>query len=65
MDNADLHKNKYVQDAITNSGNKYLYSVPYTPKTNSVENFFNQIKYYLKLNKNQKRYYQNNETNFG
>ena len=25
MDNAGSHKNKYVQDAITNSGNKYLY----------------------------------------
>ena len=51
MDNAGSHKNKYVQDAITKSGNKYLYSVPYTPKTNAVENFFNQIKHFLKLNK--------------
>lgn len=51
MDNAGSHKNKYVQDAITNSSNQYLYSVPYTPKTNPVENFFNQIKHYLKLNK--------------
>ena len=27
------------------------FSVPYTPKTNVVEMFFNQIKNYLKLNK--------------
>ena len=26
-------------------------SVPYTPKTNVIEMFFNQIKHYLKLNK--------------
>lgn len=41
----------YVKDAITNSGNKYLFTVPYTPKTNLIENYFNQIKHYLKLNK--------------
>jgi hypothetical protein len=28
-----------------------LFSVPYTPKTNPIEGFFNQIKYYLKLNR--------------
>jgi transposase-like protein len=51
LDNAGSHKNEYVKDAISNSGNKYLFSVPYTPKTNSIEMFFNQIKHYLKLNK--------------
>lgn len=45
------HKNDYVKDAIIKSGNKYLFSVPYTPKTNPIEMFFNQIKHYLKLNK--------------
>ena len=30
---------------------KILFSVPYTPKTNPIEMFFNQIKHYLKLNK--------------
>ena len=51
FDNAGSHKNNYVKDAITESGNKYLFSVPYTPKTNAVENYFNQIKHSLKLNK--------------
>ena len=51
LDNAGSHKNNFVKDAITNSGNKYLFSVPYTPKTNAIENMFNQLKYYLKLNK--------------
>ena len=51
LDNAGSHRNNYVKDAIINSDNKFLYSVPYTPKTNVVEMFFNQIKHYLKLNK--------------
>jgi len=51
LDNAGSHKNNYVQDAIINSGNNYLFSVPYTPKTNPIEMVFNQLKYYLKLNK--------------
>jgi transposase len=52
LDNAGSHSNQYVKDAIINSGNKYLYSICYTPKTNApIEGFFNQIKKYLKLNK--------------
>ena len=44
LDNAGSHRNNYVKNAITNSGNKYLFSVPYTLKTNPIENYFNQIK---------------------
>jgi len=52
LDNARSHNNQFVKDAIINSGNKYLFSIPYTPKTNApIENYFNQIKHYLKLNK--------------
>ena len=52
LDNAGSHKNDYVKDAIINSGNKYLFSIPYTPYTNgAIEAYFNQIKHYLKLNK--------------
>ena len=52
LDNTGSHKNEYVKDAIKNSGNKYIYSIPYTPYTNgAVEAYFNQIKHYLKLNK--------------
>ena len=32
LDNAGSHSNQYVKDAIINSGNKYLYSICYTPK---------------------------------
>lgn len=48
LDNARSHRNNYVKDTITESENNYLFSVPYTPKTNPIENYFNQIKHYLK-----------------
>jgi transposase len=52
LDNAGSHNNEYVKDAITKSGNKYLFAIPYTPMTNSpIENYFNQIKHHMKLNK--------------
>ena len=51
LDNAGSHNNSLIKDTIINTNNKYLFSVPYTPKTNCVEMYFNQIKYYLKLNK--------------
>ena len=30
LDNAKSHNNQMVKDAITKSGNKYLFSIPYT-----------------------------------
>ena len=56
LDNAGSHNNEYVKQAIINSGNKYLFTIPYTPKTNCIENWFNQIKHYLKLNKKVLKY---------
>jgi hypothetical protein len=47
LDNAGSHKNSYVKDAITNSGNKYLFSIPYTPKTNVIEMFFTNPMIYM------------------
>ena len=37
LDNAKSHNNDMVKKAILKSGNKYLFSVPYTPKTNAIE----------------------------
>jgi transposase len=51
LDNAKSHNNDMVKDAILKSGNKYLFSVPYTPKTNAIEMWFNQIKTYIKKNR--------------
>ena len=57
LDNADSHNNEYVKNSIINSGNKYLFSLPYTPKTNApIEQYFNQIKHYLRLNKKVLKY---------
>ena len=51
LDNARAHNNNLVKQSITDSGNKYLFTVPYTQKTNAIEMWFNQIKHTLKLNK--------------
>jgi len=51
LDNARAHNNNLVKQAIIDSGDKYLFTVPYTPKTNTIEMWFNQIKHTLKLNK--------------
>jgi len=40
-----------VREAILKSGNKYLFTIPYSPVTNSVEMYFNQIKTYIKKNR--------------
>ena len=52
IDNASSHNNRLIKNAIIQSGNDYLFSVPYTPKTNAIEQYFNQIKTYLKKHRN-------------
>jgi hypothetical protein len=46
------HNNELIKNAITKSGNHYLFCVPYTPKTDAIEQYFNQVKIYLKKDKN-------------
>ena len=48
MDNAVIHKSKIVKQIIEESGNHLLYSVPYHPETNAIEEFFSQLKHYIK-----------------
>ena len=62
MDNAGGHRNNYVWNAIEQSGNKYLHSVPYTPSTNPIEMWFNQLKHYIKQNKSVLRYNELNKS---
>ena len=50
LDNARAHNNNLVKESIIDSSNKYLFTFPYTPKTNAIEMWFNQIKHTLKLN---------------
>ena len=51
LDNAKSHNNDMVKEAIIKSGNKYLFTVPYTPITNAVEMWFNQLKTHIKKNR--------------
>ena len=44
MDNGGSHKSKEVKQAVSDSKNTLLYSVPYRPKTNAIESFFSQLK---------------------
>ena len=48
LDNAKSHNNDMVREAILKSGNKYLFTIPYSPVTNAVEMYFNQIKTHIK-----------------
>jgi transposase-like protein/transposase len=52
LDNARSHNNDMVREAILKSGNKYLFTIPYSPITNSIEMYFNQIKTHIKKNRN-------------
>jgi len=51
LDNARIHKTKEILKIIKNSGNHVVYTVPYHPRLNTIEQFFNQIKHYIKLDK--------------
>lgn len=51
LDNAPAHRKKIVKQTIEESGNKLVYAVPYTPRTNPVENWFSQLKHYMKLDR--------------
>lgn len=48
MDNAVIHKSKIIRETIENSKNELLYSVPYHPETNAIEEYFSQLKHYIK-----------------
>ena len=39
---------KIIRETIEDSKNELLYSVPYHPETNSIEEFFSQLKHYIK-----------------
>jgi len=47
MDNAGFHKTQDVRKEI-HKKNKYIYSIPYYPRSNPIENFFGKLKYYIK-----------------
>ena len=48
MDNAVIHKNKKIKEVIEESCNKLMYSFAYHPETNTIEEYFSQLKHYIK-----------------
>ena len=47
MDNGSSHKNKLIKEKISEIDNYLLYSVPYKPKTNTIDSWINQFKHYF------------------
>lgn len=49
LDNAQIHKRPNVKKIIRDSGNEVVYTLPYSPRLNPIEQFFNQLKHYMKV----------------
>lgn len=47
MDNAGFHKTQDVKQEIQKN-NQFIYTIPYYPRSNPIENFFSQLKHYIK-----------------
>jgi len=48
LDNASSHRNETIKKFIKDSGNDYLLILPYKHYLNPIENYFNELKYYIK-----------------
>ena len=51
LNNGQIHKKENVKNTISKSGNKLLYTCPYHPRLNCIEQWFNQAKHYIKQDK--------------
>jgi transposase len=49
IDSAAPHKSKEIRKLVEEIGCKLRYTVPYHPETNPIEEFFSQLKHYVKL----------------
>ena len=49
LDNGQIHKKEETVKIIKDSGNHLLYTCPYHPRLDAIEQFFNQMKHYMKL----------------
>jgi putative transposase len=48
MDNAAPHKSLVLKQLIHDTNNTLLHTVPYNPQTNPIEEFFSQLKHYIR-----------------
>ncbi len=53
LDNRQIHKKEETKNIIIDSGNNLVYMCPYSHRLNCIEQWFNQVKHYLKLYKSQ------------
>ena len=51
LDNGQIHKKESTKNIINNSGNHLIYTCQYHPRLNSIEQWFSQVKHYMKLDK--------------
>jgi transposase len=51
LDNGQIHKKEETSNIIKNSKNNVLFTVPYHPRLNPIEQWFNQVKHFIKLDK--------------
>ena len=51
LDNEQIHKKEETKKIIKDNGNFLLYKIPYHPRLNTIEQWFNQVKHYMKLDK--------------
>ena len=51
LDNGQIHKKEETKNIIKKSENNLLYTIPYHPRLNCIEQWFNQIKHYIKIDK--------------
>ena len=49
IDNLDSHKNHAVQALIINCGHQIVYCAPYYPVDSAIEDIFNLIQYFVRL----------------
>ena len=51
FDNAGAHKGDKIKKLMTETSNRFIYTIPYNPDTNIIENWFSQFKFYIETSK--------------
>ena len=62
MDNASFHRSDRIEEMCTEAGVKLVYLPPYSPDLNPIEEFFSELKAFIR--RNWARYEENREQGF-